>query len=184
MANVPPPGQEELDKKIGIRIQQAMIYKNFTDDELAKIINVNRVNITRYRNGQRQCPTSVLVKIADACDVTADFLLGITDVPNRDIRFQSVPAITGLSAEATRILNEWNTSSDDVCDIGRILSLFLSVEPEASEQFFLRIHDMVKELEQRKETERPIVEMSKYYTIEALLVILQEIEFKTEMEGE
>ena len=125
MANVPPPGQEELDKEIGVRIQKAMCYKDFTDDELAKIINVNRVNITRYRNGQRQCPTSILVKIANACDVTTDFLLGITEYPYRDETLQSVPEKTGLSAEAIQVLQEWKSAEDIKNIFGSMVSVFL-----------------------------------------------------------
>lgn len=88
MANVPTKGQIEFNVIIGQRIAAVMEEQNLTDEQLSKMIDENRVNITRYRNGQRQCPTVVLKRIAEACNVSVDFLFGLSLTMINNINFQ------------------------------------------------------------------------------------------------
>lgn len=82
--------QKILDKSIGIRIQNALLRMNYTHDEIANRIGESRVNITRYCNGERQCPSSVLIKIANVCDVSVDYLVGACGTNSKFASWQYV----------------------------------------------------------------------------------------------
>ena len=105
MANVPPKGQTELNVEIGLRMQKAMENKHLTHDNLAELTGIERVTLTRYINGQRQCPTVSLVKIASACGVSTDFLLGTTDILSQDHSVRAACEFTGLSELAVQGLH-------------------------------------------------------------------------------
>ena len=100
MPNVPPKGQRELDCKIGINIQRAMERAKLTHEQLAEKIGVDRVNITRYANGQRQCPTVILSKIADACHVSVDYLIGRSRTRIENASVAAFCNFAGLSEDA------------------------------------------------------------------------------------
>lgn len=53
-----------------------------TQEELGKKINVTKVSISGYENGNRSPDTETLQKIADTYNVTTDYLMGRTDNPN------------------------------------------------------------------------------------------------------
>ena len=104
MGNVPVKGQNDFNVVVGQQISAVMYYRNLTDEKLAtmivdqnltgeqlkKEIEKTRVNITRYRNGQRQCPTVVLKKMAEACDVSVDFLLGLSPTKKSAVNYPTV----------------------------------------------------------------------------------------------
>lgn len=60
----------------GDRIKQLRIAKKLTQEELGKIINVTKVSVSGYENGNRTPDTDTLQKMADYFDVSTDFLLG------------------------------------------------------------------------------------------------------------
>lgn len=60
----------------GDRIKQLRTAKKLTQEELGKIINVTKVSISGYENGNRTPDTDTLKKIADFFEVSTDYLLG------------------------------------------------------------------------------------------------------------
>lgn len=107
MAYVLPPGQKELNVIIGNRIQAAMHRAGLTHEALAAAVGSERVSITNYCAGIRQCPTVLLCKIARFLSVSTDYLLdvkhsGIADPPS----VEAICEYTGLSAEAVKMLHE------------------------------------------------------------------------------
>jgi len=107
MANVPTKGQIEFNSIIGQNIAAVMEKQNLTDEQLSKMIDENRVNITRYRNGQRQCPTVVLKRIAEACNVSVDFLFGLSPVMTKNPDYQNACNLTGLNERAIQCLQQY-----------------------------------------------------------------------------
>lgn len=71
-------------------------------DELAKLgLVVRRETITQWENGTRDLKTEYLAKLSEFFDVSADWLLGLTDAPER------TPAAVdelGLSCKAIEAL--------------------------------------------------------------------------------
>lgn len=60
----------------------------FTDNDVrqrqfAGLINISEAALSGYLRGTRTMPYGVLVQIADYFNVTTDYLLGVTDQPER-----------------------------------------------------------------------------------------------------
>jgi HTH-type transcriptional regulator, competence development regulator len=67
---------------LGDRLRKLRLDKKLTQEELGKKINVTKVSISGYENGNRTPDTETLQKLADFFNVTTDYLLGRTDKPN------------------------------------------------------------------------------------------------------
>lgn len=57
------------------RLKQARIKKGLSQNQLAKEIGVHVTNISRYERGENRPTSEVLTKLANALDVTGDFLM-------------------------------------------------------------------------------------------------------------
>lgn len=69
---------------IAERITQARTDLNINQKELAKRSNITEANLSRYENGVREPKSAVLARLADALEVTTDYLVGLTDEKNYD----------------------------------------------------------------------------------------------------
>lgn len=63
------------------RIKELRIKKGWTQTDLADKLNTGKNTISRYETEQRQLDTETLFKLCDIFGVTADYLLGRSDVP-------------------------------------------------------------------------------------------------------
>lgn len=54
---------------------------NLTQSELGEILNTNQRTISQYERGTRQIPIEIIIKLAKYFNVSADYILGITDSP-------------------------------------------------------------------------------------------------------
>lgn len=61
---------------IGERVKEARANKNLTQEELGNMIGVSKVSICGYETGNRTPTMAMFLKLADALDVTVDYLLG------------------------------------------------------------------------------------------------------------
>lgn len=61
------------------KIRELRKEKNMTLSELANVIGVSAVTISRYENGEREPSLRTLKKLADYFDVPVDYLVGIID---------------------------------------------------------------------------------------------------------
>lgn len=66
---------------LGKRLKKLRTDKKLTQEELGKKINVTKVSISGYENGNRTPDTETLQRIADIFDVSTDYLLGRTENP-------------------------------------------------------------------------------------------------------
>ncbi len=57
------------------RLKQARVNKGLSQNQLAKEIGVHVTNISRYERGENRPTSDVLTKLANALDVTGDFLM-------------------------------------------------------------------------------------------------------------
>ncbi|MDB8789639.1 helix-turn-helix domain-containing protein [Romboutsia sp. 1001216sp1] len=64
---------------IAQRISRARRYLNLNQKELAKRANITEASLSRYENGLREPKSAVLSRLADALEVSTDYLLGLTD---------------------------------------------------------------------------------------------------------
>lgn len=73
---------------LGNRLKMLRTEKKITQEELGKFVNVTKVSISGYENGNRTPDTETLQKLADYFDVSTDYLLGRTDVKNENNSLQ------------------------------------------------------------------------------------------------
>lgn len=70
---------------IGNRLVELRKEKGLTQEELAKALNISRSALSLYEIGKRDPDTETLKKIAEYFNVSIDYLLGRTDIPNPHI---------------------------------------------------------------------------------------------------
>ncbi|MBQ8164234.1 MAG: helix-turn-helix transcriptional regulator [Clostridia bacterium] len=65
-----------------MRLKELRKKKNITQLKLAMDLNMNQNTISRYETGEREAGYNELIKIADFFNVSIDYLLERTDVPD------------------------------------------------------------------------------------------------------
>ena len=93
---------------IGERIEHLRTEKRATQAELAASIGVKRETIHQWESGTRDLKTGAIIKLAQHFNVSADWLLGLSDVMAFDSDTQRLHSVTGLSEDAIKTLKEWN----------------------------------------------------------------------------
>lgn len=61
------------------RLIELRVQKDLNQRELAKIIDVTQAGVSRWERGERTPDIVMLEKLAKFFDVSADYLLGLTD---------------------------------------------------------------------------------------------------------
>ncbi len=65
-----------------MRLKELRLKHGISQLKLAMDLNLNQNSISRYENGTRQADYETLIKLADYFNVSIDYLLGRTDIPN------------------------------------------------------------------------------------------------------
>lgn len=65
------------------RIADLRIDKDYTQKEIASILNVHPEVYRRYEKGIREIPIWALIKLAEYYQTSTDYILGLTDNPTR-----------------------------------------------------------------------------------------------------
>ncbi|MBD5152263.1 MAG: helix-turn-helix transcriptional regulator [Oscillibacter sp.] len=76
-----------------------------SNTEFAEFLGISRQSVGFYLNGDRIPDAVTLIKIAEKCDVSSDWLLGLSNVQDRSAELQQVCNYTGLSSHAVRNLH-------------------------------------------------------------------------------
>lgn len=84
--------------------------------KFAEVLGISRTSVCLYESGTRIPDALILRKIAQKCHVSADWLLGLSDVKSTDTDMQRVCGYTGLSEMAVYSLQaDRFQASSDVC---------------------------------------------------------------------
>ncbi|SMB98015.1 Helix-turn-helix [Thermanaeromonas toyohensis ToBE] len=67
--------EQNVTKKLGERLRKAREAKGLTQAQLGALLNVSDATINRYEKGQRSPDPEMLVKLAEALNVSTDYLL-------------------------------------------------------------------------------------------------------------
>lgn len=59
------------------RIKNLREDNDYTQEYVAKYLNINRVVYNRYENGIREIPVSLLIKLSQLYNVSTDYLLNL-----------------------------------------------------------------------------------------------------------
>lgn len=82
-----------------------------TLQEVADGIGMTRVAMGYYEKGERKPDIEMLYKIASYYQVSADYLIGLSDIRTPDIDTQTIAAKTGLSEKTIERLYSFNSHS-------------------------------------------------------------------------
>ena len=69
-------------RETGVRIQKLRTQSGYTQEEFAKILNIDRSNLSRIELGKRGCSLDLLIQFSDLFDVTLDYLILGRDRPD------------------------------------------------------------------------------------------------------
>lgn len=112
----------------------AQLRREMTQAEFAEFLGISRPTVGFYENGVRLPDALLLCQIAEKCNVSADWLLGTTDVKSRNINLQYLCDYTGLSENALLVLAGWNCISNSKnTSILTVLNNLLSTTTESND---------------------------------------------------
>ncbi len=57
--------------------------RDITQKTLSEYLNIRQNTYSQYENGQRQLPIETLIKLAEYFDTSTDYILELTDNPNK-----------------------------------------------------------------------------------------------------
>lgn len=98
----------------GNRLRELRKERKLTQAELGKHINVSKVSISGYENGERTPDTDNLARLADFFGVTIDYLLGRSDIPDKTVKEQAEEAYNDPDFQyAMRSLNGMDQESKE-----------------------------------------------------------------------
>lgn len=80
--------------------------KGETQQELANAIGITRQSLSRYEIAARTVSVEVLGALAQHFNVSADYLLGLSDVRSTEQDIQTACEVTGLSEKAVKMLKD------------------------------------------------------------------------------
>jgi HTH-type transcriptional regulator, competence development regulator len=106
---------------LGDRLRRLRLEKKLTQEELGKKINVTKVSISGYENGNRTPDTETLQKLADFFNVTTDYLLGRTDNPSPPE--SDIPEELNTLAKINQLIKEYGIEQMGFFDIEKWKSL-------------------------------------------------------------
>lgn len=101
-----------------------------TQGEFAEFLGISRPTVGFYENGTRLPDALILRQISEKCNVSTDWLLGLSKVKDRDGDLQQACAYTGLSDIAiseirTLYATEKNLGNEDFFTMAELLSAFV-----------------------------------------------------------
>ena len=94
------------------RLKQLRLNKNLRQEQVAKLIGVNKSAISTYENNTRQPSFEILVRLATLYRVSTDYLLGRTDSRSLDLsgltdeEAAAVSEIVAIMTQKNERLNE------------------------------------------------------------------------------
>lgn len=73
---------------LGTRLKELRIKNEKFQKDIAEYLNISDVAYGYYEKGERQPNPDMLLKLANYFNVTTDYLLGRTDIPNSEEKIQ------------------------------------------------------------------------------------------------
>lgn len=66
-----------------MRLKDIREDKDITQKTLSEYLNIRQNTYSQYETGQRQIPIETLIKLAVYFDTSTDYILGLTDTPEK-----------------------------------------------------------------------------------------------------
>lgn len=94
--------------KIGKRIETALAVSGKKQKDLAEYLSILPNTVSYFCKGTRTPNTEQIIKISQFLNVSADYLLGLSEAMTIDTDIQTACKVTGLSEKAVENLNNIN----------------------------------------------------------------------------
>lgn len=88
-----------MNNILGERISELLNQNGLTQRELASIVNVTDVSMSRYINGDRVPKGPIIANIAKALHTTSDYLLGQEESKDAELEYYSVQRLIARNAK-------------------------------------------------------------------------------------
>lgn len=95
---------ERQKKLIGQRLNTVLAIRKIRQKDLAQALGIQDNAVSYFCKGDRTPNTVQLAQICRYLDVSADYLLGLSDVASSSLTIQEIVRVTGLSEENTEML--------------------------------------------------------------------------------
>jgi transcriptional regulator with XRE-family HTH domain len=86
------------------RLRDLLEQRNTTKQALGDYLSVSQQAVSLYASGNSQPTLDKLIKIAEYFNVSADYLLGLSDISSKNIEAQAIHKFTGLQEQAIEVL--------------------------------------------------------------------------------
>ena len=101
-------GRKEYRNEKFKEIFRSKLFLRESAQELAELFQVRRQTIYDWESGKSFPDMGTLVEISNKCNVSIDYLLGLTEYNSLDGNYQSASRVTGLSEDTIKALKEEN----------------------------------------------------------------------------
>lgn len=65
------------------RIRELREDRDLNQTKVAKMLGMSQTGYSKYETGENDIPTNILIKLAEFYGTSIDYLLGVTDNPDR-----------------------------------------------------------------------------------------------------
>ena len=65
------------------RIRELREDRRLNQTQVAKMLGMSQTGYSKYETGENDIPTSILIKLANFYDTSTDYILGLTDYPDK-----------------------------------------------------------------------------------------------------
>ncbi|MDE5990932.1 MAG: helix-turn-helix domain-containing protein [Clostridia bacterium] len=65
------------------RIRELREDKHLNQTQVAKMLGMSQTGYSKYETGENDVPTTILIKLAHFYDTSTDYILGLTDFPDK-----------------------------------------------------------------------------------------------------
>ena len=100
--------------KFAIKLKELREQVGFSQTQLANELGISRGSISHYENGERQPDVDVLVWLCKYFNVSADYLIGLSDVATLNTDMQAVCDYIGLDDVSVGIVKNAATTRKNV----------------------------------------------------------------------
>ena len=99
----------DSNRMIGERIGKLITEKGITQQVLSDRIGVKRETVVQWLNGSRKIKAEHIIMLCKALDVSADYLLGLSEIESLDPDVKACYHYTGLSETALYTLHNYES---------------------------------------------------------------------------
>lgn len=124
------------------RLSEIMREHKVSQEKLASALGVKRQTVSLYKTGQSSPNAEQLCKIALFFNVSADWLLGISEVKSQDSDIQQICKQTGLSEDIVGWLRICSKGHQNDSSNSQIVSNFNTFFRQSGEELFEFLEDL------------------------------------------